>query len=141
MQHDEFIGQVQTRAKLASRGDAERATRATLETLGERVPEGLVENLAAELPVEIGENLRRTITFGGEGTGERFDRSEFVSRITDRTGADAPDAVFQARSVLEVVGDAVQGGLMDNVAAALPDDIKGFLGGRSGKLDDAAAGS
>jgi uncharacterized protein (DUF2267 family) len=39
MQHDEFIGQVQNRAKLPSRGEAEGATRATLETLGERIPE------------------------------------------------------------------------------------------------------
>lgn len=32
MRHDEFIGEVQHRAKLPSRGDAERATRITLET-------------------------------------------------------------------------------------------------------------
>jgi uncharacterized protein (DUF2267 family) len=30
MQHDEFVGQVQNRAKLPSRGDAEGATRARL---------------------------------------------------------------------------------------------------------------
>jgi uncharacterized protein (DUF2267 family) len=47
MRHDEFIGHVQQRARLSSRGDAERASRATLETLGERVPEGLADNLAA----------------------------------------------------------------------------------------------
>lgn len=47
MQHDEFIGLVQNRACLSSRGDAERASGATLETLAERVPEGLVGNLAA----------------------------------------------------------------------------------------------
>jgi uncharacterized protein (DUF2267 family) len=33
MKHDEFIGQVQHRARLSSRGATERATRATLETL------------------------------------------------------------------------------------------------------------
>ncbi len=43
MQHDAFIGQVQARARLSSRGEAESATRATLETLGERMPEGLVD--------------------------------------------------------------------------------------------------
>lgn len=52
MQHDVFIGQVQQRAKLPSRGDAERATRAALETLGERIPSGFATNLAAQLPVE-----------------------------------------------------------------------------------------
>src|SRR5690606_24477526 len=74
MQHDELIGQVQARARLSSRGAAERAVRSTLETLGERLPEGLADNLAAQLPQEIGEHLYRTETMGGLGTGERFDR-------------------------------------------------------------------
>ena len=47
MKHDEFIGHVQHGARLASRGAAERATRAALETLRERVPDGLADNLAA----------------------------------------------------------------------------------------------
>jgi uncharacterized protein (DUF2267 family) len=37
MKHDEFIGQVQHRARLSSRGDAKRASWATLQTLGERL--------------------------------------------------------------------------------------------------------
>lgn len=61
MKHDEFIGHVQHGARLASRGAAERATRAALETLRERVPDGLADNLAAQLPTEIGEHLRRTL--------------------------------------------------------------------------------
>ncbi len=50
MEHDEFIGQAQHRARLASRGEAERATRATLETLAERISDGAAQNLAAQLP-------------------------------------------------------------------------------------------
>ena len=57
MQHDEFIGEVQARARLSSRGDAERATRAVLETLGERLAGGQPHNLAAQLPEEIGRHL------------------------------------------------------------------------------------
>lgn len=49
MRHDKIIGQVQARAQLASRGEAEAATRATLETLGERITPGAAENLAAQL--------------------------------------------------------------------------------------------
>lgn len=45
MQHDELIGQVQARARLDSRGAAERATRAVLETLAERLPEGEAHHL------------------------------------------------------------------------------------------------
>jgi uncharacterized protein (DUF2267 family) len=124
MQHDELIGQVQARARLPSRGEAERVVRSTLETLGERLPEGLVDNLAAQLPREVGEHLRRTETLGGIGTGERFDREEFVNRVVERSGADRPQAVYQARVVFEMLDEATTGGIMDRVRDALPDDIR-----------------
>jgi uncharacterized protein (DUF2267 family) len=124
MQHDEFIGQVQHRAHLASRGDAERACRATLETLGERIPEGLADNLAAQLPHEIGENLRRTEVYGGSGSGERFDRHDFIERVAVRSGADDSKAAFLARAVLEVTGEATQGAIMTKVYESLSPDIR-----------------
>lgn len=40
MDHDGFIGPVQNRAELASRGAALSASRATLQTLGERIGQG-----------------------------------------------------------------------------------------------------
>ncbi|RJL22729.1 DUF2267 domain-containing protein [Bailinhaonella thermotolerans] len=136
MQHDEFIGQVQSRAHLASRGDAERATRATLETVGERIPEGLADNLASQLPHEIGEHLRRTEVLGGQGTGEHFDRQEFVDRVADRAGVDEPKAAHVARAVLEVVDEATQGHIMEKVRDSLPPDIRGFVdSGSQGRLD------
>lgn len=52
MDHDEFIGQVQHRARLSSRGDAQTAVRATLETLAERLAGGEPSDLAAQLPDE-----------------------------------------------------------------------------------------
>lgn len=134
VEHDEFIGHVQARLRLDSRGAAERATRATLETLGERIPEGLADNLAAQLPQEIGEHLRRTITWGGQATGERFDRHEFVRRVAARSGADEPVAAYQARGVLEVVDEATTGGVVDKVRAALPEDIRELVvAGTSGE--------
>jgi uncharacterized protein (DUF2267 family) len=45
MKYDEFISQVQRRADLASREEAERATRATMETLGERLAGGEAKDL------------------------------------------------------------------------------------------------
>jgi uncharacterized protein (DUF2267 family) len=127
VQHDEFIGQVQAKARLSSRGDAERATRATLETLGERIPEGLADNIAAQLPHEIGEHLRRTIVYGGVGTGERFDSREFVRRVSERAGTDEPQAAFLARAVFEVVDEATSGTLTRKVADSLPDDLRNLV--------------
>lgn len=124
MQHDQLIGAVQHRAQLASRGEAERAVRATLETLGERIPDGLADHLAAGLPHEVGEHLRRTELVSIAGTGERFDRHEFIARVATRAGSDPPRAAYLARTVLEVVEEASSGSVMDKVREALPSDIR-----------------
>lgn len=135
MQHDAFIGQVQQRAQLASRGEAEAATRAAMETLGERVPEQLADHVAAQLPQEIGENFRRTEVLGGAGTGERFDLNEFVQRMSNRAGMDEPKATYAARVVFEVMREATQGGVMDKVRDALPEQLRNMVdSGSSGEL-------
>lgn len=127
MQHDEFIGQVQHRARLASRGEAERACRATLETLGERIPEGLADNLAAQLPQEIGEHLRRTEVFGGAGSGERFDRRDFIERVAARGHVKESEAAFLTRTVFEVVDEATQGSVMAKIHDSLPADVRALI--------------
>jgi uncharacterized protein (DUF2267 family) len=136
MQHDQFIGLVQDRARLASRGEAEAATRATLETLGERIPEPLAEHLASQLPTEIGEHLRRTVTMDGFGSGERFGFDEFADRVADREHAAKPEAVFHSRVVLELVGQATTGGLMTKVRDVLPEDLRSLVdAGSTGTFD------
>ena len=57
MKYDEFIGQVRHRARLSSHAEAERATRATLETLAERLAGGEAHDLAAQLPPELARSL------------------------------------------------------------------------------------
>lgn len=139
MKHDQLIGLVQDRAHLPSRGDAEAATRATLETLGERIPEHLAANLAAQLPPEIGEHLRRTITMVGAATGERFGLDEFSERAAERGHTDPPTAIFRARVVLDLIDENTEA-IMDKVREALPDDLRtlvdsgstGSLGGGGG---------
>ncbi|RSM80893.1 DUF2267 domain-containing protein [Kibdelosporangium aridum] len=136
MQHDEFIGQVQNRANLPSRGDAEGATRATLETLGERIPENVAVKLASELPQEIGEHLRRTVTMAGAGSGERFGRDEFIRRVAQRSYTDEPQAAYQSRVVLEVLRDATTSGSVNKVRDALPEDLRVLVdAGSSGSLE------
>lgn len=134
MKHDQFIGQVQARAQLASRGDAERATRATLETLGERVPEAVALNMASQLPSEIGEHLRRTAVLGGAGSGERFGLDEFAVRAAARGGAAEPDALFRARVVLELIGDSTHG-VLEKIRDSLPGELQPLItSGSSGPL-------
>lgn len=117
MQHDEFIGLVQQRARLDSRGAAEAVTRATLETLAERLADGLPGNLGAQLPPEIGRHLDQDRT-------ERFELKEFWQRVADRTtpGVDVPAAAFQSRAVMSVVDEAVTGDQLERVKDQLTDD-------------------
>lgn len=131
MQHDEFIGHVQHRARLDSRGAAERATRATLETLGSRIPDGLAGNLAAQLPAEIGDHLR--VTPAVPAAVDRFDRHEFVRRVAETESVDEPVAAYHARVVLEVVDEGTQGGTLDKICEVLPGDLAQSV--RAGSTD------
>ncbi len=128
MDHDVFIGQVQARARLDSRGAAESAARASLETLGERITPALAENVAAQLPREIGEHLRRVARDPDlPDTGIRMSSREFFDRVSQRSGADTPKAVHEARCVVEVVGEATQGDLMQHVQQSLDDQLAELL--------------
>lgn len=115
MEHDEFIGQVQARARLDSRGAAQTATRAILETLGERLPTGLGTNVGAQLPAEIGRHLDQDRT-------ESFEIDEFWQRVADRetAGVELPEAAFHSRVVLSVVAEAITGSQLEKVHDALP---------------------
>jgi uncharacterized protein (DUF2267 family) len=116
MQHDAFVGQLQHRAHLGSRGEAEAAIRATLETLADRIPQATAHHLADQLPREIGESLRR-------GIPERFGLDEFVERIAARGKVDISTAAFHARLVLTLVAEAVSYGIMLKIRQELPDQF------------------
>lgn len=138
MQHDTFIGHVQDRARLTSRGDAERATRATLETLAERLTADEAKHIAAQLPQEIGLHLERT---AGEPT--RFGFDEFIDRVEAREkketpGVDRPDVVQHARAVCSVLQEAASAGEFRQVVEQMPDDLKSlFQAGSEGRFSEA----
>lgn len=55
----EFITEVQTKADLSGRDEVERAVRATVETLGEQLPDTVARPLAELLPEQLGDQLQR----------------------------------------------------------------------------------
>ena len=119
MNFDEFIGQVQNRARLSSRAEAERATRAVLETLGQRLVGGEPKNLASQLPWEIGRYLLETHT----GEGARFGPRDFYDLVARREGIDMAAAAYHVRVVASVLRDAVSPGEWENMLAQLPPDL------------------
>ena len=122
---------VRNRARLPDLESAMRATRATLETLSERLGNEEARHLGAQLPEEIGRFLTEP---NGEPAGERFDADEFLARVAKREEVDLPESVHHARAVLEIVGSAVSEGEMDDVRDRLPDDYHQLFAGSAGTM-------
>lgn len=87
MRHDEMIGKVQALARLPDGGSADRAARAVVGAPAERLPSGLADHVAAQLPPELAAPMRQATQFRTEGqspnSGERFDLTTFATEGTD----------------------------------------------------------
>jgi uncharacterized protein (DUF2267 family) len=93
---------------------AERALRATLQTLGERLEGGESFDLASQLPEDLAEELPVL------APGEPFGLDDFYSRVADREGTDPQTARHHARAVLAVLRQAITAGEFDDVLSQLP---------------------
>ena len=116
MKHDEFVGQLQHRLHLASRGEAEAAIRATLETLADRIPQVTAHHLADQLPPEIGESLRH-------GTFDRFGVDDFIERSALREKVKPSISSFHVRVVLSLLAEVVSYGMMLKVRRELTEEF------------------
>jgi uncharacterized protein (DUF2267 family) len=117
MKYEDFVGQVQNRARLASTGDALKATAATLQTLGQRLAGGEAGDMAAQLPSAI------KIFLHQEGDGERFDLIEFYWRVSVVEGVELRDAALHARAVISVLKEAISPGELADMRAQLPEEF------------------
>jgi uncharacterized protein (DUF2267 family) len=121
----EFLERVQHQARLSSRAEAERGCNATLETLSEWVPEGLAGSIAAQLPHEIGDQLRRT---GGDAAADgQFSGADFIPRVAGRAGVSIDQGAHIARAVIDALTAATEGGLMARVTDTLPADLREYV--------------
>jgi uncharacterized protein (DUF2267 family) len=114
--YERFMETVQRIGGL-SRPDAERAARATLEVLAERLSKGQARDLAAELPPQLSPSL---FTDGGP---EPFHVDELLRRVSAREGVDLDTARRHARAVFAGLGRIVRDEEIDDLAAELPSDF------------------
>ena len=114
MKFDEFVGQVQHRAQLASTAEAVRAIRATLQSLAERLDAGEAKDLGAQLPRELAFYLQTA------EHRKRMTLDDFLHKVAEREQVDLPDAVYHSRVVIEVLQEAVSAGEIRDVLAELP---------------------
>lgn len=99
--YEPFLEVVEQKAH-RSREDAERAARATLQTLAERISAGQARDLAEQLPSELAPWVATT------GGAEPFDVDEFVRRVAEREGTEVARAERDARAVFAALGRCVR---------------------------------
>lgn len=124
MQEHEFVAAVKESLGLPDNQSAERAVRATLTVLGQRLEGGEAKDLASQLPGGLADALPN------EGAGERFDVSTFYERIAEQEGdgVTVAQARQHARSIAKGLENALTDGEWHNFTSQLPKDFQDFLG-------------
>jgi uncharacterized protein (DUF2267 family)/ribosome-associated translation inhibitor RaiA len=118
--YDELVNEVAQEGGLAFE-DAERALRAALKTLGERLSGGQAREIADHLP----EQLRPLVTDGKHP--EPFGVDEFLHRLARREGVPEDVAARHALAVFAAVGRAVGWDEVRDMEAELPRDFRALL--------------
>jgi uncharacterized protein (DUF2267 family) len=127
MNYGEFMKDVRERTGL-DRSQAERAVRATLNTLAQRLAGGEPKDLASQLP----EELKETVTFTtGAGEGVHWNAGEFVERVADREGAPPEPARDHVRAIFAALRDALTPGEFDDIATQLDHTYQALLPARA----------
>lgn len=117
MNFDEFTGKINHRLELPGTGETVRAIRATLMTLGQRIPKGNAEDLAASLPMEI----KWYLTDAPHEHGERFDWREFISRVSEIESVDPPEAAYHAQIIIDLIHSVVPASDFRQLRDGLPE--------------------
>jgi uncharacterized protein (DUF2267 family) len=125
----EFVGRVQSAARLPTLEQAFNATRATLRTLAERLGTDEARDLGAQLPEGIGQFLMGVPPAAVVNTREEFQR-----RVSRREGVDLSVSVCHARAVLDTLQQAIPEDDLHDVLQRLPADYAPLFAGTTGKL-------
>lgn len=116
MDYEDFIAVVEQEIGERNGGSDEaiQATRATLQTLGERIDREEARQLAAQLPPELAPWIA-TVT-----PAQRFGADEFVRRVGDLEGVEPASAQAHVRAVLDALARALPNDEWSDVVAELP---------------------
>ncbi len=133
MKYAEFIQKVKDYASLEKSEDAEKITRATLETLNERLSRTHREHLAAQLPEELKTYLPRRQHM------EYLLLEEFYERIGNRANVSYQHAVKYSQAVAKVLIEAVAPGELEDILSGFPREYNELFGRKpSGPLSPSA---
>lgn len=121
MKYSEFIGEAQDRLQYPTQAKAVRSVRAVLTVLGQRIHSGEASDLAGALPLEIDRFLEEA------ESGQRFSRSEFISRVAEIEDSEEADAFRHIQLVFQLVAEVVPAGEVQDIYADLPDEFEDFF--------------
>ena len=137
MRYGEFIESARQRTGLP-REAAETVLHATLQVLAERLSGGEAEDLQAQMPKELKDDL----AVPKQKQAESFGAAEFTRRVAERAGIDETAAQIGAAAVLATIGDAVTPGEFDDVLSQLGREFAALIGtARAADGNGAATGS
>jgi uncharacterized protein (DUF2267 family) len=119
----EFIAHVRRRGEYADAAQAEQVARTVLSVLGQRLGADEAEDLAAQLPGDLGDSL-----LAEAGPPQNWGRSEFVRELADALSTDEETAESAATAVLTTVAEAVTGGELNDVISRLPSGYAELFG-------------
>lgn len=122
MRYEEFIERVRRYGQADSLRDAEKATEASLATLGERLSGTEIAELGAQLPKEIKRFLIEQTDL------DRFSLEEFYNRVSSRADIGHHEAIKMSRAVMAVLKEAVTTGLLRQILAGLPAEFGELFG-------------
>lgn len=135
MNHNEFIQSVAARPSVPP-AHAESITRATLETLAERISGGQAQDLAAQLPDELRGHLRNPYE-----TSETFGFAEFLERVRSRAAVDLQTATDGARAVLDTLRGSVGAKEYGDFVDQLPQEFWQVTGPSENRLETRRVGT
>ena len=116
---------IKTEAEVAGlpKDQAESLAHATLRTLADRITGGEADDLAAQLPQPLKEDLHKD-----RDEAERFDVDEFVRRVSERAHVDQSTARTGAMATMMTIREAVTPGEFDDITAQLPQEYRELVG-------------
>jgi len=120
--YDTFIKTEAEKAGLP-RDQAETIARATLQTLADRITGGEFDDLTAQLPKPLKDELTAP-----REEAESFDVDEFIRRVSERAHVDPETARNGAMATLTTVREAVTPGEFDDITSQLSQDYRELVG-------------
>jgi uncharacterized protein (DUF2267 family) len=97
-----------------------------METLGERLAAGEVEDLERLVPGELAPALELGKLH--DRKAERFDAGEFATRVAERTGENYEDALDLTRAVFAAMREKLPERELEDILAELPQGYDELVG-------------